>query len=296
MKNFGKYYITEWEANGRDDSDGDVIVYNANTKSLEHNFWTTRGYCPCTYNAFETDTLEDGFNAGLITEDEVKEAIIREEVKGGFGIPSGLLYELTNMELNIPVKSVKGARGFKGEGILRRVEVKYKRDIYGRENNSYYAIIYKEEDNSLYKTGLHNIVVLNVETISNELRKRYIEKCTLDDLKYYIRAKNAQFSGPYVLYWAVARVGIWPFINDRNFDVTNDYTKKLTGNALKASVKAAEYVKTKYDSIKEWANKLEGKSEEDKKDIVIRTLNKYYREKIEKAGDNLDSEIRELLK
>ena len=114
--------------------------------------------------------------------------------------------------------------------------------------------------------------------------------------KYYIRAKNAQFSGPYILYWAVARVGVWPFINDRNFDVTNDYTKKLTGNALKASVKAAEYVKLKYESIKEWANKLEGKSEEDKKDIVIRTLNKYYREKIEKAGDNLDLEIRELLK
>ena len=66
MKNFGKYYITEWEANGRDDSDGDVIVYNANTKSLEHNFWTTRGYCPCTYNAFETDTLEDGYDAGWL--------------------------------------------------------------------------------------------------------------------------------------------------------------------------------------------------------------------------------------
>ena len=32
MKNFGKYYITEWEANGIDDSDGDVIVYNANNK------------------------------------------------------------------------------------------------------------------------------------------------------------------------------------------------------------------------------------------------------------------------
>ena len=29
---------------------------------------------------------------------------------------------------------------------------------------------------------------------------------------------------------------------------------------------------------------------------IYQEINKYYREKIEKAGDNLDSEIRELLK
>ena len=264
------FFVTSWEANGYDDSDGDVLIYDKTTKKIVHHFWTTRGYCPCI--APDAPSWCKGVEAGVITEKEVRDALANDtfpEHIVHFNIRN-CYYNMSN--LNYPVKFCVKANNKKRNGILLGTIYSSSYDMFGHEIESVHGVIYDPAKNETIKTRLYNVELASETT--KMISDNFINNSSIEDICSFISSKNScsRFSSDWVTKQVVkSSIGLFTAPNIEN-STDKAFKQRKPSRSRYDAAKAK--VEAKSEQFKKWVETLD-ETPEKRQEIYNRTMNKY---------------------